>query len=102
MRDGDLIEFDVRARRIHLRVSDEELARRRDLEAPGGQIRPRLQEAFCGETTQAHEGVTSVPPPRPADARAGHLLTPARMPHHTLAPVPHTVRHRSAPSGTRS
>jgi dihydroxy-acid dehydratase len=29
VRDGDLIELDVAARRLHLEVSDEELARRR-------------------------------------------------------------------------
>lgn len=30
VRDGDLIELDVPGRRLHVRVSDEELARRRD------------------------------------------------------------------------
>ena len=57
VRDGDVIELDVNARRIHLRVSDDELARRREKWRPPA---PRFDrgygEMFLRETTQAHEG----------------------------------------------
>jgi dihydroxy-acid dehydratase len=55
--DGDLIELDVEARRLHLRVSDEELARRRAAWRPPA---PRFErgygQLFEREITQAHEG----------------------------------------------
>ena len=57
VRDGDVIELDVPGRKIHLRVSDEELARRRETWRPP---EPRFDrgygEMFCRQTTQAHEG----------------------------------------------
>jgi dihydroxy-acid dehydratase len=57
VRDGDVIELDVEARRIHLRVSDEELARRRKSWKPA---EPRFDRGygklFAFECTQAHEG----------------------------------------------
>jgi dihydroxyacid dehydratase/phosphogluconate dehydratase len=57
VRDGDVIELDVAARRIHLRVSDEELARRREHWKPPAAIPGRgYGQLFCAETTQAHEG----------------------------------------------
>src|ERR1044071_156177 len=57
VRDGDLIELDVQERRIHLRVSDEELARRRAAWRP-----PERREArgygslFAEHVTQADRG----------------------------------------------
>jgi dihydroxy-acid dehydratase len=57
VRNGDLIELDVEARRIHLRVSDEELARRREhWNAPAVRFDRGYGQLFCAETTQAHEG----------------------------------------------
>jgi dihydroxy-acid dehydratase len=57
VRDGDIIELDVQARRIHLRVADEELARRREHWRPP---EPRFDRGygklFAFECTQAHEG----------------------------------------------
>jgi dihydroxy-acid dehydratase len=57
VRDGDLIELDVQARRIHLHVSDAELAQRRESWRPPEQRFERgYGQLFCMETTQAHEG----------------------------------------------
>ena len=57
VRDGDVIELDVQARRIHLRVNDEELARRRETWRPPEMRFDRgYGEMFCRQTTQAHEG----------------------------------------------
>ena len=57
VRDGDLIELDVEARRIHLRVADDELARRRERWAPPAARFDRgYGELFVRETTQANEG----------------------------------------------
>jgi dihydroxy-acid dehydratase len=57
VRDGDLIELDVAARRIHLRVSDAELAERKKAWTPPP---PRFERGygwlFSGQCTQAHEG----------------------------------------------
>ena len=57
VRDGDLIELDVQARRLHLHVGDEELARRRAEWKPAP---PRFErgygQLFCQQITQAHEG----------------------------------------------
>jgi len=57
VQDGDLIELDVAARRLHLHVSDDELARRRATWVPPAPKYARgygklLQE----QITQAHEG----------------------------------------------
>jgi dihydroxy-acid dehydratase len=57
VRDGDLIELDVEARRIHLRVSDDELARRRTAwKPPEPRFARGYGQLFCHEITQAHEG----------------------------------------------
>jgi dihydroxy-acid dehydratase len=57
VRDGDLIELDVAARRIHLRVDDAELARRRAAWRPPEVKYDRgYGKLFCAECTQAHEG----------------------------------------------
>jgi len=57
VRDGDMIELDVQARRIHLHVSDDELARRRREWLPP---KPRFERGygklFSAECTQADEG----------------------------------------------
>jgi len=57
VRDGDVIELDVAARRIQLNVSDEELARRRQgWTPPPGRYARGYASIFLHETTQAHEG----------------------------------------------
>jgi dihydroxy-acid dehydratase len=57
VRDGDRIELDVQARRIHLQVSEAELAKRGDSWRPPVQRFARgYGQLFCMETTQAHEG----------------------------------------------
>jgi dihydroxy-acid dehydratase len=57
VRTGDLIELDVQARRIHLHVSDAELASRRAEWKPPEQRYTRGYAALFGqESTQAHEG----------------------------------------------
>jgi len=54
---GDVIELDVQARRIHLRVSDEELARRKEAwRPPPNRYARGYAQLFRLETTQAHEG----------------------------------------------
>ena len=57
VRDGDLIELDVAERKIHLRVADEELARRRaQWKPPEPRFSRGYGQLFVRETTQAHEG----------------------------------------------
>jgi len=57
VRDGDVIELDVLARRIHLRVSDDELARRREgWTPPAVRFDRGYGSMFVHQTTQAHEG----------------------------------------------
>jgi dihydroxyacid dehydratase/phosphogluconate dehydratase len=57
VRDGDMIELDVKARRIHLRVSDEELARRKlKWKPPENRYERGYGKLFAAEITQAHEG----------------------------------------------
>jgi dihydroxy-acid dehydratase len=57
IRDGDLIELDVQARRIHLKVSEAELARRRaEWRPPTPKYDRGYGKLFCQECTQAHEG----------------------------------------------
>jgi dihydroxy-acid dehydratase len=57
VQDGDLIELDVQARKLHLHVSDAELARRRaDWKPPERKFDRGYGKLFCAECTQAHEG----------------------------------------------
>jgi dihydroxy-acid dehydratase len=57
VRDGDMIELDVKGRRIHLHVSDAELSRRRaEWKPPEERFGRGYGKLFCAETTQAHEG----------------------------------------------
>ena len=72
VRDGDVIDLDVQARKIHLRVSDDELARRREgWKPPAPRFDRGYGEMFLRETTQAHEGCdfrflhTGKPTPEP-------------------------------------
>jgi dihydroxyacid dehydratase/phosphogluconate dehydratase len=57
VRNGDLIELDVPLRRLHLQVSDEELARRR---SEWQQPEPRYGRGFgalyAAHVTQAEQG----------------------------------------------
>ena len=57
VRDGDLIELDVSDRKLHLQVSEEEVAKRRAAWKPPT---PRYVRGFgalyAGHVTQAHEG----------------------------------------------
>ena len=55
--DGDWIDLDVAARRIHLRVTEEELAKRRAAwRAPEKRFERGYGALFAAECTQAHEG----------------------------------------------
>jgi len=57
VRDGDRIELDVHARRLHLHVADDELARRREQWRPPQRRFDRgYGLLFAAECTQAHEG----------------------------------------------
>ena len=57
VRDGDRIELDVKARRIHLAVSDAELERRKkDWRPPERKFERGYGLMFANECTQAHEG----------------------------------------------
>ena len=57
VRDGDRIELDVRARKLQLDVTDEELARRREHWRPPEKKFDRgYGLLFAAECTQAHEG----------------------------------------------
>ena len=57
VKDGDRIELDVQARRLHLHVSDDELARRREQWRPPEKKFDRgYGSLFAAECTQAHEG----------------------------------------------
>jgi len=57
VQDGDLIELDVTSRKLHLQLSDAELARRRERWTPP---RPRYERGFgalyAAHVTQAHLG----------------------------------------------
>jgi dihydroxy-acid dehydratase len=58
VQDGDLIELDVPARRLHLHVSDEELARRRaEWKAPEPPLQSGYWKLYVDHVTQADEGV---------------------------------------------
>src|SRR5215217_7219431 len=57
VRDGDLIELDVAARKLELKVSEAELAKRRESwRPPEKRFERGYGQLFCMETTQAHEG----------------------------------------------
>jgi dihydroxy-acid dehydratase len=57
VRDGDLIELDVKGRRIHLHVSDAELARRKAAwQPPQRRFERGYGQLFVDQITQAHEG----------------------------------------------
>jgi dihydroxy-acid dehydratase len=57
VRDGDRIELDVQARMLHLHVSDDELAKRREQWRPPEKKFDRgYGMLFAAECTQAHEG----------------------------------------------
>jgi L-arabonate dehydrase len=58
VQDGDMIELDVPARRLHLHVSDEELARRRaGWTAPEPPLQSGYWKLYVDHVTQADEGV---------------------------------------------
>ena len=57
VRDGDLIEMDVQARRIHLHISEAELASRRsDWKPPAPRFDRGYGQLFLNQITQANEG----------------------------------------------
>jgi dihydroxy-acid dehydratase len=57
VRDGDLIELDVQNRKIHLHVSDAELARRKaEWKPPEKRFERGYGQLFSQEITQANEG----------------------------------------------
>jgi dihydroxy-acid dehydratase len=57
VRDGDMIELDVEARRLHLQVSDEELEKRRaDWQPPAPVYDRGYGQLFSKHVTQAHLG----------------------------------------------
>ena len=57
VRTGDEIELDVEARRLHLHISDAELAARRAVWAPAPQAYARgFARLYTEHVTQAHEG----------------------------------------------
>ena len=56
VQDGDMIELDVHARRLHLEVSDEELARRHALWKPLEAPKRGWQKLYVEHVQQAHLG----------------------------------------------
>lgn len=57
VQDGDMIDLDVAARRLHLDVSDEELARRRELWQPPAPHSERgYYKLYCEHVMQADRG----------------------------------------------
>jgi L-arabonate dehydrase len=56
VKDGDVIELDVAARRLHLQVSDEELARRRSVWRPTPAPRRGWYKLYVDHVQQAHLG----------------------------------------------
>ena len=57
LREGDTVELDVPARKLDMRVSDQELARRRSEWRPASSIYGRgYGKLFMEHVTQAHEG----------------------------------------------
>ncbi len=58
VQNGDLVELDVPARRLHLHVSDEELARRRaEWKAPEPPLQSGYWKLYTDHVLQADEGV---------------------------------------------
>jgi dihydroxy-acid dehydratase len=56
VRDGDIIELDVPARRLHLDVSDEELARRKGEWRPAPTPKRGWYKLYVEHVQQAHLG----------------------------------------------
>ena len=57
VRDGDMIELDVAGRRLHLEVSDEELARRKAAwTAPEPAMKGGYQSLYVSHVLQADRG----------------------------------------------
>jgi dihydroxy-acid dehydratase len=57
VRDGDTIELDVEKRRLHLDVTDEELAKRRQAWKPAPQAYDRgYARLYVEHVMQAHQG----------------------------------------------
>ena len=57
VRDGDLIELDVEARRLHLEVSEQELETRRSLwQKPKPAMKGGYQQLYVERVTQADRG----------------------------------------------
>lgn len=55
--DGDMITLDVAGRRLHLEISDEEMATRKaGWKAPTAKFTRGYGKLYLNETTQAHEG----------------------------------------------
>ena len=77
VRDGDLIELDVRARKLELKVSDAELATPpRRVETAGAAVRARLRRALSAAHHPSRPGLRLRFPRRNrADRRAGDPLT---------------------------
>ena len=61
VREGDTIEIDIPARRIHLAVSDEELARRREaMEARGAKAwQPENRDRHVSQALRAYAAMTT-------------------------------------------
>ena len=79
VRNGDLIELDVPARRIHLRISDAEMERRRkEWRSPQERHQRGYAWLFAQQCTQAHEGCDfKFLHARQGHGRAGYLLRAA-------------------------
>ena len=82
VRDGDLIELDVERRKLELKVSDAELAKRRAEWKPRPSHYTRGYGAvFARHVTQADKGCDfDFPAPRQADAGPGH--SPLKSSHY--------------------
>ena len=71
VRDGDLIELDVDARKLHLHVSDDELARRKAAWTPPAEVHARLRRAVPAPHHAGRPGLRlRFPRRRGADRRA--------------------------------
>jgi dihydroxy-acid dehydratase len=72
VQSGDAIEVDIEARRLHLHVTEDELARRRAVwQAPTSPVQRGFTRLYREHVTQAHEGCDfeflqgSAPSPEP-------------------------------------